>query len=109
MKKFAIPVPLSGDPSLLCLTTASCFESAEAQNTISAVDNDGGGAGISDAAPAAAASPTPFALRPWEVGPVIQGGVGTERPLIVFVFQRRRARRQGADPSGSARHSSRPV
>jgi lipid A 3-O-deacylase len=77
MKKFALPGPYLATLLLLSFTTAPCFESAGAQNTISAADTDGGGAGSSDAAPAVAASPTPFAQRPWEVGPVIQGGVGT--------------------------------
>ncbi len=77
MKKSAVPGPNLTTLFFVFLTMALCFKSADAQNVVAPTDSVEAGAGTSDSAPAATTAPTPFATRPWEVGPVIQGGVGT--------------------------------
>jgi lipid A 3-O-deacylase len=77
MKKFALPVSNPTTLFLFFLTITLCFKSAGAQNEVATADSGKAGTGNSDSAPSPAASPTPFAQLPWELGPVIQGGVGT--------------------------------
>jgi lipid A 3-O-deacylase len=86
IRKVAVPGPSLAFPFLLFLAMALCFKSAAAQNVIATADISDAGTGTSDSAPAAATAPTPFAQRPWEIGPVIQSGFGTNDRLSFHFF-----------------------
>jgi hypothetical protein len=86
IRKVAVPGPSLAFPFLLFLAMALCFKSAAAQNVIATADISDAGTGTSNSAPAAATAPTPFAQRPWEIGPVIQSGFGTNDRLSFHFF-----------------------
>ncbi len=86
MKKFAVPDPGLATLFLLFVVTALGFTSAGAQNVIATTDSAGTGAGTSNSPQPVGISPTPFPYRPWEIGPVIQSGFGTNNRLSYHFF-----------------------
>jgi lipid A 3-O-deacylase len=86
MKKWAVPGLHLATLFLVFISLPLCAISSGAQNTIATADSVAEGARTSDAAPAASASPTPFAQLPWEIGPVIQSGFGTNNRLSFRFF-----------------------